>query len=96
MAIWKKLMELKEKILGQQKSRKLSSEVVEEIIHRNEIQLDPKTDEELNQILENSIKTFFPEKGNWWSTCFDRPNEYVMRNLPCHLREINGWQNDTN
>lgn len=84
------LLRLKEKILGQQENEKLSNETVEKLIHENEMQLEPKTDEELNEILENSIKTFFPEKGNWWSTCFDKPKEYVMRNLPCHLRD-NKW-----
>lgn len=56
------LLRLKEKILGQQENEKLSNETVEKIIHENEMQLEPKTDEELNEILENSIKTFFSRK----------------------------------
>lgn len=44
----------------------------------------------INEKLEIAAKKFFPEKGNWSPTCFKRPKEYLMRNLPCHLRD-NEW-----
>lgn len=90
MKLKEHLSRLKEKIIGQQNNKNLSNEAIEKVIQETEIQLEPKTDEELNEILENAAKKFFPEKGNWWNTCFDRPTEYIMKNLPCHLRD-NEW-----
>lgn len=84
------LLKLKKRIIKQKDSEKLSNEVVEEIIEETEKQFAPKTYEKLNEILEKASKNFFPEKGNWRSTCFDRPKDYNMRNLPCHLND-NEW-----
>jgi len=44
--------------------------------------------------IEESLKTaalnFFPAEGVWFSSCFKRPTELKMINLPCHLRD-NIW-----
>ena len=48
------------------------------------------TDKQANAILEEEIKTFFPDQGCWWSACFRRPSEVKYKNLPCHLRD-NDW-----
>ncbi len=40
--------------------------------------------------LENAIKDFFPQTGRWTSSCFDKPKDYLVANLPCHLRD-NKW-----
>ena len=48
------------------------------------------TDEQVNAILEEEIKTFFPDQGCWSSDCFRQSNEVSYENLPCHLRN-NAW-----
>ena len=48
------------------------------------------TDEQVNAILEEEIKTFFPDQGCWSSDCFGQSNEVSYENLPCHLRN-NSW-----
>ncbi len=48
------------------------------------------TDEQVNAILEEEIKTFFPDQGCWSSDCFRQSNEVNYENLPCHLRN-NSW-----
>ena len=39
------------------------------------------------RILEMATLNFFPTEGNWVSSCFKRPNDLNMHNLPCHLRD---------
>lgn len=39
----------------------------------------------LEEYLDIEMNTFFPDTGHWYSTCFKRPNEYNIDNLPCHL-----------
>ncbi len=48
------------------------------------------TDEQANAILEEEIRTFFPDQGHWSSNCFRQSNEVCYGNLPCHLRD-NDW-----
>ena len=84
------LLKLKENIIKQQNNEKLSNATIEEIIQKSEMNLHLKTEEELNEILENVVKTFFPKKGDWWANCFNKPKNYTMKNLPCHLRD-NKW-----
>ena len=43
----------------------------------------------LDKILEN----FFPQEGNWKSSCFSKSNVLTEINLPCHLRD-NEWLAD--
>lgn len=45
---------------------------------------------EINEILSNEIKFFFPKSGDWYYNCFGRPEELKEENLPCHLRD-NEW-----
>lgn len=40
-----------------------------------------------NAILEKSTLEFFPKTGHWYSSCFKKPTELSMANLPCHLRD---------
>lgn len=47
-------------------------------------------EEKLNKILDEEIKNFFPEDGQWDALCFDRPEEINCAYLPCHLRD-NSW-----
>ncbi len=47
-------------------------------------------DKQINNILEEEIKNFFPEKGVWYSNCFELPKDICYENLPCHLRD-NDW-----
>ncbi len=46
--------------------------------------------DKVNAILNDEIEEFFPETGNWWSSCFSKPNDVNYSNLPCHLRD-NRW-----
>ena len=46
--------------------------------------------EQINIILEEEIKNFFPKEGVWMSSCFKRPRELYRGYLPCHLRD-NLW-----
>lgn len=41
----------------------------------------------LNNILDTATMKFFPKTGSWYNTCFSRPTEFHMDNLPCHLRD---------
>lgn len=43
-----------------------------------------------DEVLKDSISTFFPATGHWWSTCFKRSKNLSKNNLPCHLRN-NRW-----
>lgn len=40
-----------------------------------------------NDILEKATLNFFPKEGIWYSTCFRKPKDLSMGNLPCHLRD---------
>lgn len=42
---------------------------------------------ETNGILEKATLNFFPKEGIWYSTCFRKPEDLSMGNLPCHLRD---------
>lgn len=39
------------------------------------------------ETLEDFCKDFFPETGRWSNSCFEKPHEVRMSNLPCHLRD---------
>lgn len=41
----------------------------------------------VNNILDAATTKFFPKTGRWYSSCFSRPSEFHMDNLPCHLRD---------
>lgn len=41
----------------------------------------------VNNILDTATMKFFPKTGEWYGTCFSRPTELHMDNLPCHLRD---------
>ena len=43
--------------------------------------VNPSNDEELNDILINTINNFFPSTGWWGSNCFNRPNDILQSNL---------------
>ena len=43
--------------------------------------VNPSNDEELNDILINTISNFFPSTGWWGSNCFNRPNDILQSNL---------------
>ena len=43
--------------------------------------VNPSNDEELNDILINTINNFFPSTGEWGSNCFNRPNNILQSNL---------------
>lgn len=50
-----------------------------------------KVDEEtLDKILDEKIKDFFPEDGEWCGLCFNRSKQVNYTYLPCHLRD-NNW-----
>ncbi len=83
------LLKLKEKITSKQEKKDLTSDDIEEIIEE-EMVLEPKSDEELNAILEDAIKNLFPKDGLWFSCCFTKSDTYEFRFLPCHLRD-NNW-----
>ena len=64
-------------------------------IEQNKSAEKPKYSRILNEkeqkiLLETEIETFFPETGYWGSNCFDKSNELLHENLPCHLRD-NAW-----
>ena len=46
--------------------------------------------EEIDKILNDEIKNFFPQNGLWISYCFQRPKDVYRGYLPCHLRD-NEW-----
>ncbi len=50
----------------------------------------PKTLEELNQILIDKTLSFFPQSGEWCSSCFSKSKKVGYGYLPCHLRD-NKW-----
>ena len=39
------------------------------------------------QVLEQAVTDFFPKEGKWYSSCYKRPKELEMDNLPCNLRD---------
>ncbi len=41
----------------------------------------------IEYLLEKATLKFFPRTGIWYSSCFSRPEELSMENLPCHLRD---------
>ena len=45
------------------------------------------SDEEELNLLEKVTKEFFPKSGIWYSSCFERPTDYKIEYLPCHLRD---------
>ncbi|MGN0960641.1 MAG: hypothetical protein ACI4PF_00410 [Christensenellales bacterium] len=42
---------------------------------------------EENYLLDKVTSELFPESGEWWSSCFNRPKTLALSNLPCHLRD---------
>lgn len=40
-----------------------------------------------NSLMEQAINNFFPEDGNWYSSCSDKPEDLNMEYLPCHLQD---------
>ena len=45
------------------------------------------TKEDAFVILNEEVKSLFPESGIWYSSCFKRPSEVSKMYLPCHLRD---------
>ena len=43
-----------------------------------------------NEFLDKILKDFFPQQGNWKSSCFSKSKELEKINLPCHIRD-NNW-----
>ena len=43
-----------------------------------------------NGFLDKILKDFFPQQGNWKSSCFSKSKELEKINLPCHIRD-NNW-----
>jgi len=43
---------------------------------------------EIVEILDKVTDNFFPKNGKWYSHCFKKPNDLVIANLPCHLRDV--------
>lgn len=46
--------------------------------------------DELNAKLNEIIVNFFPEEGEWYSSCFKKPKTFIGDSLPCNLRD-NEW-----
>ena len=42
---------------------------------------------EIEEFLNKTLEDFFPQKGNWKSSCFSKSKVLDEINLPCHLRD---------
>lgn len=45
------------------------------------------------ELLDKTLENFFPQKGNWSSSCFSKLKTLEEKNLPCHIRD-NDWLAD--
>lgn len=54
-------------------------EILKSVMSQSEIDTE--------ELLEEVVKTFFPNDGQWYSGCFRRSKELYMSNLPCNLRD---------
>lgn len=54
-------------------------EILKSVMSQSEI--------DAQELLEEVVKTFFPNDGQWYSGCFRRSKELYMSNLPCNLRD---------
>lgn len=82
------LIAIKNKILkykGNQLNKPINN-----IVKETEQQLSFKSEEQIYELLEKEIKSFFPKSGDWSSSCFTKANDLNMEYLPCHLRD-NEW-----
>ena len=50
-------------------------------------QSQEKNEDEIESILNQATENFFPKDGHWYGSCFRRPKDVSMINLPCHLRD---------
>lgn len=41
----------------------------------------------VEEILDRAVSDLFPEKGNWGSDCFNRPDTVGIPYIPCHARD---------
>ena len=80
------ILTTKQPVLEEKNSKVESNTTIE----ATKVIVMPASEAEINKILENATKEFFPKTGKWMSTCFDKPYDYSMTNLPCHLRN-NRW-----
>ena len=42
---------------------------------------------EIEEFLDKTLENFFPQEGNWKSSCFSKSKVLDEINLPCHLRD---------
>ena len=48
---------------------------------------------EIEEYLDKTLENFFPQQGNWKSSCFSKSKELEEINLPCHIRD-DSWLAD--
>ena len=65
-------------------SEKMEFKPEQELIENQKTNL---TKEEELELLETATKNFFPKRGVWYSSCFERPKEHLHMYLPCNLRD---------
>lgn len=59
----------------------------ESIIKRDNISYDNNSLLNVDELLDKAIDNVFPEKGNWGSDCFERPDTVGISYIPCHSRD---------